>query len=129
MSQRVTLELPDELLVRAERLAVLTRRDVTDVLVDAVSAALPSLEDPVNATIELAKLSDEEVLRLADPRLPRAQERRLTGLLDRQQSGLITGPERNELLALMQVYETGWLRQAEALAEAVRRGLRAPLSP
>jgi hypothetical protein len=32
-----------------------------------------------------------------------------------------------ELLALMQVYRFGQLRKAEALAEAVLRGLRAPL--
>jgi hypothetical protein len=33
------------------------------------------------------------------------------------------------LLALMQVSEARLLRQAEALAEAVHRGLREPLSP
>ena len=29
----------------------------------------------------------------------------------------------------MQVYQQLWVRQSEALAEAVRRGLRAPLTP
>jgi len=35
--------------------------------------------------------------------------------------------ERKELLALMQIYEIGTLRKAEALAEAVQRGLHAPM--
>jgi hypothetical protein len=33
------------------------------------------------------------------------------------------------LLALMQVYQQLWIRQSEARAEAVHRGLRAPLTP
>jgi hypothetical protein len=37
--------------------------------------------------------------------------------------------ERSEMLALMQVYAEGLLRKAQALREAVRRGLREPLEP
>ena len=57
-----------------------------------------------------------------------AQRRRLSGLLERQREGMLTESERPELLALMQVYNQLWIRQSEALAEAVRRGLRKPLS-
>lgn len=129
MSRRVTLELPDEVLDRAERLAVLTHRDVTQVLAEAVSAMLPPLDFESIASRPVAELSDAEVLRLADRRLPPRQDRRLSQLLDRQQAEALTDPERAELLELMQLYEVQWLQQAEALAEAVRRGLRDPLAP
>jgi predicted transcriptional regulator len=36
MRRQVTLELPDDVLNRAERLATLTRRDVREVLAEAV---------------------------------------------------------------------------------------------
>jgi hypothetical protein len=47
--------------------------------------------------------------------------------LDKQQAGKLTNDERPELLALMQVYQEGLLRKAQALNEAVQRGLRKPL--
>jgi hypothetical protein len=50
-------------------------------------------------------------------------------LLEKQREGTLTESERPELLALMHVYEQLWVRQSEALAEAVRRGLRKPLEP
>ena len=124
--RRVTLELPDEVLNRAERLAVLTHRDVADVLAEAVSAVLP----PVDVTAEeaeISKLSDAAVLRLADASFFASEEDRLSLLLDKQQSGTLTHGERLDLLSLIRIYEASWLRQAEALAEAVRRGLREPL--
>jgi len=58
-----------------------------------------------------------------------AQGRRLSELLGKQREGELTESERSELLALMQVYNQFWIRQSEALAEAVRRGLRRPLEP
>jgi len=51
------------------------------------------------------------------------QDQRLSTMLDRQQAGELTEAERPELLALMQVYQEGLLRKAQALHEAVRRGL------
>ncbi len=53
----------------------------------------------------------------------------LSRLLEKEREGELTGSERPELLALMQVYNQLWIRQSEALAEAGRRGLRRPLEP
>ncbi len=47
--------------------------------------------------------------------------------LNKQQAGQLTEDERTELMAPMQVYQQGLLRKAQALSEAVRRGLREPL--
>jgi hypothetical protein len=127
MSRRVTLELPDEVLDRAERLAVLADREVAEVLAEAVSAVLPPFDALFEQSGPVSQLPDEEVLGLAELRLPPAQDRRLSQLLDQQQAGTLDSARRTELLALMQVYEASWLRQAEALAETVRRGLRGPL--
>ena len=128
MSRQVTLELPDEVLERAERLAVLAHRDVGEVLAGAVSAAIPPLYVVLEESCSVGELSDEEVLGFTELRLNPEQDRRLSQLLDRQQAGTLLEQERTELLTLIQVYEANLLRQAEALAEAVRRGLRCPLS-
>jgi hypothetical protein len=73
----------------------------------------------------LADCSDEEVLSTADATLPTDDDERLSALLHRQQAGLLSGGEPAELLRLMQSYQLGLLRKAQALREAVRRGLRA----
>jgi hypothetical protein len=62
-------------------------------------------------------------------RLEPKVDRRLSELLDHQQAGTLSDIEQAELAALMRVYEMGLLRQSQALAEAVRRGLREPLQP
>jgi len=49
-------------------------------------------------------------------------------LTTKQGETTLTAQEQAELLALMQVYQQLWVRQSEALAEAVHRGLRAPLT-
>ena len=77
----------------------------------------------------VASLSDEEVLALAGAQMEPTQGRRLSELLEKQREGELTEGERSTLLALMQVYNQLWIRQSEALAEAVRRGLRKPLEP
>jgi hypothetical protein len=57
------------------------------------------------------------------------QDRRLSVLLQKQQERVLSAAEQTELLLLMQVYQEGVLRKAQALREAVRRGLRTPLEP
>jgi len=129
MKTQVTLMLPDELYERAERWATITRQDLSEALTDVLAIVLrpmhaaPKLEKPISS------LSDQEVLALSKVRMEPAQGRRLGELLERQREGELADDERPELLALMQVYEQLWIRQSEALAEAVRRGLREPLEP
>ena len=127
MATRVTLSLPDDLYRRAEGVARLTSREVTDVLADAIALSLPSFSDP-SAVAHPEDLSDEEVLKLADDLLELSQDRRLSELLGKQQDGIRATEERAELTALRQVYQERLLRKAGALNEAARRGLRAPLA-
>ena len=124
MSTQVTVTLPDEVYERAARLAQLSHREVADILVETIAVSLPALRPRPDAPVSMDTLTDAEVLTLTDLQLPAAQDQRLSALLDRQQAGAITETERAELAALFQLYQEGLLRKAQALAEAVRRGLR-----
>jgi hypothetical protein len=129
MSTQVTLTLPDEVYRSAVRLAQLARREVEDVLTDTLTLSLPSLHQDSEVVPPIETLSDAEVLALTALELPPAQDRRLSVLLEEQQAGSLNDPEQSELLTLMQAYQEGLLRKAQALQEAVRRRLCEPLAP
>ncbi len=129
MSTQVTVTLPDETYRRAVHLAQLTGRDIADVLADTIDISLQPLGSNLITGKPVAELSDAEVLAAADSQMEPSQDRRFSELLDRQQAGKLTSDERPELMALMQVYQEGLLRKAQALNEAVQRGLRKPLEP
>jgi len=121
MTAQITLNLPDEVYHQAELLAQQRHRTVSEILVETLEKFLLPTAKPVSA------LSDSEVIAQTQLRLQPLQEQRLSELLDRQQSGTIAYVERDELQALIRIYETRLLRQAQALNEAVRRGLIEPL--
>jgi len=123
MSSQVVLTLPDNLYRSAERLAAGARQPMQNVLTEVLSQALATW-DPDERS--LSSLRDDEVLALCDSQMSLEQSRRLGKLLDRQQAGVLTVQERPELWTLLRIYELGQLRKAEALAEAVGRGLRPP---
>lgn len=127
MSTQVSVTLPEDVYRRAERLATLTSRNVADVLADTIVLSLTPLAEEQEPVRSISELSDEEVLALMELQMEPAQDQRLSVLLDKQQAGELTEADRSELLALMQVYQEGLLRKAQALREAVQRGLREPL--
>jgi hypothetical protein len=129
MATRVVVTLPDDVYRRVERLARLTSRDVADLLADTITLVLPPLDVSAELGPAITSLSDEEVLQLTDLQMRPEQDRRLSALLQKQQAQALSASEQAELVALMQVYQEGLLRKAQALHEAVRRGLRAPLEP
>jgi len=121
MTAQITLNLPDEVYHQAELLAQQRHRTVSEILVETLEIFLLPTAKPVSA------LSDSEAIAQTQLRLQPLQEQRLSELLDRQQSGTIASVELDELQALIRIYETRLLRQAQALNEAVRRGLIEPL--
>ena len=121
MTAQITLNLPDEVYHQAELLAQQRHRSVSEILVETLEIFLLPTSKPVS------ELSDAEVIAQTQLRLQPIQEKRLSELLDRQQSGTIASVERDELQALIHIYETRLLRQAQALNEAVQRGLLEPL--
>ncbi|TVQ20071.1 MAG: hypothetical protein EA367_09520 [Leptolyngbya sp. DLM2.Bin15] len=127
MSTQVTITLSDEAYRRAERFARLANQDVLTVLANTIDSAIPLVSDAGAALEPMAELTDEQVIAFANLQLEPSQDARLSELLDQQQAGLLDSQKRDELTALMQVYQEGLLRKATALSEAVKRGLREPL--
>lgn len=129
MSVQVTLSLPNNLFEHARDLGNATKRDTAEVLTDALEMMWPTLPDSPTANLPaLTTLSDEDILALADMKMDETQNNRLSELQSKGKQSSLTEVERFELLSLLQIYQLGQLRKSEALAEAVRRGLRKPLA-
>ena len=129
MTIEITLTLPESLIEYARRLGLVTQRDVEAVLTDALEMLWPALGSWPDSDLfpSVSSLSDEEVLALADSKMDAVQNERLGQLQTKGKRIGLTEAERYELLSLLQIYQLGQLRKSEGLAEAVRRGLRAPL--
>ncbi len=128
MTVPVTLNLPEDLYQRAANFANLLGKDVMEVLVDTLTLSLAPIGTQSGVMPAVGTLSDQEVLALSESRLQPRDDERLSELLGKQQEGLLTQDEQSELLGLMQIYQEGLLRKAQALKESVQRGLREPLS-
>jgi hypothetical protein len=128
MSTQVVLTLSDDLYEQARQWAALTRREVPQLLTEALALILTPVRVPPAGDLPVTTLSDAEVLALAQVQMAPQQGKRLDQLLAKQGEGTLTAPEQAEILALMQIYHQLWVRQSEALAEAVRRGVHAPLT-
>ena len=129
MSVQVTLSLPNNLFEHARDLGNATKRDTAEVMADALEMMWPTLPDSPTANLPaLTTISDEDILALADMKMDETQNNRLSELQTKGKQSSLTEVERFELLSLLQIYQLGQLRKSEALAEAVRRGLRDPLA-
>ena len=129
MSTQVLVTLPDETYRRADHLARLAGRATPDLLADTIVLSLPPLSPQPETPRPVSTLTDEEVLALSESQMKPAQDQRLSLLLGKQQAGSLTDIERSDLHTLIQVYQEGLLCKAQALREAVHRGLRKPLEP
>jgi hypothetical protein len=123
MAVQVMITLPDNVYQRAERLARLTGRKVADVVAGIVESSVSSENMPSITPTALGSLPDSEVLALVELQMDARQDRRMSDLLYQQQARDLTETENHELQALMRVYQEGLLRKAQAMHEAVRRGL------
>jgi len=129
MSTQVRITLHDEVYRRAKRLAQMSNRKIEELLAQAIELSLSPVGAATDDYKPVSKLSDAEVLELSQMQMDAKQERRFSRLLNKQQAGKLSNSEGSELLALMQNYQEKLLRKAQALREAVRRGLREPLTP
>lgn len=86
--------------------------------------------DPTGTPVPpVTAMPDVAVLAYARMQMPPWQSRRLHELLDQQREGALTAPEHEELATLLRANDQALLLKAEALAEAVQRGLLAPGRP
>ena len=127
MSTQLTLDLPENLVARAQSIALRAGQSVNDFLAESIELSLKPWGTVVEGDIH--RCGDEEVLNACGLELSTEDDSRLTELLHRQQAETLLVQEQAELASLMQVYQEGLVRKAEALREAVRRGLRGPVQP
>jgi hypothetical protein len=125
MSTQLTLDLPENLVARARTIALRAGQSVNDLLAESIELSLKPWGSVVEGDIH--RCGDEEVLNACGLELSVEDDRRLTELLQRQQAQTLAVSEQAELASLIQVYQEGLVRKAEALREAVRRGLRQPV--
>src|SRR5437588_241656 len=119
MGERVTVELPDEVARRARAVAVQSQRRFEDVVAEWIDHALAA--PPVDA------LPDEELLAICDGQMAAGEQEEMSELLQRNREGALADAERDRLDRLLQGYRRDLVRKAQALREAVARGLRPPL--
>ena len=122
---QLTITIPERLAGRVAAWAELTQQAIPDMVETALDVALPPLpisEPPVSS------LSDEQLLELARVQIDRQKGERLTHLQRLQRDDELSPDEKQELLQLMQHYNILWVRQSQALALSVQRGLMPPLS-
>ncbi len=128
MSRQITLDIPEEVVERAERIARLSHRNIGDVLTTALAVALPPMPLPEDAA-DIRRLPDDDLLKLCRLEMAEEDDRRLSELLELNSEGDLSETDRKQFVSLMAAYEAGLLLKASALAEAVRRGLRPPFQP
>ena len=119
MSEQVTIQVSDHAIQHAAQVAASTQQSVEKLLSGLVESSLAELP------VEL--LSNQEVLALTELKLTPDEQERFSDLLYENREGLLTAEGREELERMMKVYERGQLRKAQALEEAVKRGLIPPL--
>lgn len=119
MSELITIKVSDQVARFASQIATQKHRPVEDVLSDLLESAINEI--PVEA------LPDDEVLALSEMKLSEEQDAALSELLARQRENQLDAAGRQQLNELMRIYESGFLRKAQALRVAVERGLRKPL--
>jgi hypothetical protein len=131
MTIPITINLPESLAASVQRLGEATAREISDVLLDTLEIVLPTLDNLSEMSINsnIPDISDQEVLELANLKMDVVQNQRLGELQAKGKNTGLTAGERYELLILISLYQMGQLRKSEGLAEAVKRGIKTPLSP
>ncbi|MCI0696627.1 hypothetical protein L0337_32075 [candidate division KSB1 bacterium] len=128
--QTVTLHLPDFLYQRVERVAKSSRRPVEEVLLDAVSTALPPLAglppELADELADLAFLSDAELWEIARKTLSAEHYEEMDDLLKRKGQNQLTADEQQTLDRLLQEYQTLVLHRGQAAVLLQRRGYNMP---
>ena len=115
MSERVTLELPSELVRQARALAASTNRRFEDAVAEWIGQAVA--EPPIES------LPDAELLAACNRMLPEASQTELSDLLAENREGELNAVSRERLDGLLAVYRRGLVQKARAVKAAVARGL------
>jgi stage III sporulation protein SpoIIIAA len=126
----ITINISEKIVEYAKIIGNSTQRDVETVISDTLEMLLPTLEniEYYQLNFNMTDLPDSEVLKIANSKMNMERNIRLGELQNKGKNIGLTEAEQSELTTLIKIYEIGQLRKSEALAEAVKRGLREPLS-
>ena len=128
---QITIDLPVSLVESAQCLGKATERELSEVLINTLEIVLPIFNNlsAVGNHVEVSQLLDLEVIDLANSKMDAIQNQRLGELQAKGKNIGLSEAEGYELLVLISIYQMGQLRKSMALAEAVKRGLKEPLTP
>ena len=116
MPELVTVALPEDLARRAKALASATHRRVEDAIVDWIGQAV--------AAPDVKSLDDKAVLALCDASMNESAQEELSDLLAGQREGNLSPHAAIRLDEVLETYRHGLVLKAQAIREAVSRGLR-----
>ena len=127
ISQSLTLQLPDHIYQRLQRVAQTTRQPMEVVAYQSLQGNLPPLIEDVpdewrGDLIEFEQLDDEALWKIAQEQLLKTQWERHQELLQRNQDGVLTDDERGELTRLRTAADRFVFRKSYALALLKWRG-------
>lgn len=116
----ITLELPENIYQRAQRVAEATRRPIEQILVEWIH---PPVQEQAIALDDLRGLSNDELIRVSQSQVPSENSRRLQELLLAQQQRTLTDNEHREAAALVEEEDMVTLLKARALFLLKERGI------
>jgi hypothetical protein len=127
----MTIQVPETLYRRLERLAALTHRPLESLIVQTLSSNIPALPDDLpdptrTALTALESLSDEALWHVMRATFPTDQYEQFAELRERRRAGPITPDEQATLDRLTQEAELLTLRKAYAAVLLKWRGQRLP---
>lgn len=130
MAQIITLTLPDTVYQQVARTAQATNQSLETVLLTALRASLPALDelpDAMQQELVAMEYLDNQALRQTMLAIvPLAQQQALEDLLARSKTGALTVAEQTRLAALQQGADLVMLRKAWAAVLLRFRGERIP---
>jgi hypothetical protein len=125
-TQSVTLHLPDGIYRRVRQTAQALQRPLEELLLDAVTTALPLLDDLppelADDIAALALLNDAALWRAAQSTTPLSDQKQLDLLLDEKSRGTLTDRDQQQLDQLLSEYERVVLTRAQAALLLQQRG-------
>lgn len=127
-AQTITLHLPDLIYQQVTRMAQTLRRPVEEILLDAVTTALPPLAGLPNEMADdlsnLAFVNDEELWQIARSTLSKDHYEQMDALLAQKGQGQLTLAEQRKIDQLLLEYQTHVLRRGQAAVLLQNRGYK-----
>lgn len=126
VTQTVTLRLPEPLYQRIRHTAQIMRQPIEDFLLDAVTTALPLLDDLPSELVDdvaaLTTLNDMALWRAARQTMSESRQERMESLMEARNQGTLPHEKQQELDELLHEYKRIVMIRAQAAVLLQQRG-------